>query len=203
MALDNYANLKQAIERFSKRTDISDVIDDFITLCESRIDNRLRLRENETRATATMSTSDRFLALPDSFLQMRRLTVTTSPQFEIYYKAPESMGIVNQIGRPRYFTVTSQIEFDRVPDSAYTLEMSYYKTLTPLTSLNTTNNVLTNYPELYLYGSLAELSRWANDSEMIDRYDLIFEKKLTDVEKQNSRGRFGPAPRMIYEGATP
>jgi len=200
MALDTYANLKQAIERFSHRTDISDVIDDFIDLAESRIDTRLQLRTNEERATASMS--GRFLALPDGFLQMRRLTITGSPNYEIHYRAPESMPILST-GRPKYYTITSQIEFDRVPDSAYPLEMSYYKVLVPLTSSNTTNDVLTNYPDLYLYGSLAELHRWARDEQTALYYDGIFEKKLIDAQKQERRGRYGAAPAMKQEGSTP
>ena len=74
MSLDRYANLKQAIQNFSHRNDISDVIDDFIDLAENKIDNGLRLRSNELRAQATIS-SGRFLALPDRFLEMRRMSL--------------------------------------------------------------------------------------------------------------------------------
>ena len=38
MAIDSYANLKQAIENWSHRTDISNVIDNFIELAENEID---------------------------------------------------------------------------------------------------------------------------------------------------------------------
>lgn len=203
MALDSYANLKAAIENFSHRNDISDVIDDFIDIAESRIDTRLKLRTNELRSTATAPTSDRFLALPDGFLQMRRLTITGNTNFEIHYKAPEAMTVSNASGRPRYYTITSQIEFDRVPDSGYTLEMSYYRTLTPLTTSNTTNDVLTNYPELYLYGSLSELHRWARDENTAGYYDGLFEQKLIDAQKQENRGRYGAAPSQKSEGPTP
>lgn len=201
MALDTYANLKQALERFSKRTDIIDLLDDFIDLCETRINSKLQLRSNEQRATASLST--RFLALPDAFLEMRRLTITGSPSYDVRYKSPESMQIQTTSGRPRYFTVTSQIEFDRVPDSSYTIEMSYYAKLTALSSSNTTNDVLTNYPDLYLYGSLAELHRWARDEETANYYDGLFENKLIDAQKQEKRGRYGPAPFMMNEGSTP
>jgi hypothetical protein len=81
--------------------------------------------------------------------------------------------------------------------------MSYYKVLVPLTSSNTTNDVLTNYPDLYLYGSLAELHRWARDEQTALYYDGIFEKKLIDAQKQERRGRYGAAPAMKQEGSTP
>lgn len=202
MSLNNYANLKQAIENWSHRTDISDVIDDFIDLAESRIDNRLQLRANELRATASATT--RFLALPNGFLQMRRLSVISGSQtYEIQFKSPEQMTIQSASGRPRQYTVTSQLEFDRVPDASYTLEMSYYRTLTPLSDSNTTNDVLTNYPDLYLYGALAEVHRWAMNEERAIYFDDLFNNKLIEAQKQEKRGRFGPSPAMRTEGPTP
>lgn len=204
MALNNYANLKQAIERFSHRTDISDVIDDFIDLAENRIDHDLKLRTNEQRATNTLSANSRFVALPSNFLEMRRLSlISGSNNYEIKYKAPEQMRLLNDSGRPDNYTVTSQLEFDRLADANYTLEMSYYVRLTPLDDTNTTNDVLTNHPNLYLYGSLAELFRWARDEEAAITYDAFFDKEMIKANKQERRGRYGPAPAMKYEGPTP
>lgn len=204
MALNNYANLKQAIERFSHRDDISNVVDDFIDLAENKIDHELELRTNEVRSTNTASTSSRFLSLPDSFLEMRRMSlINGSLNFEISFQAPEQMRIKNESGRPTYYTVTSQIEFDRTPDSAYTVEMSYYVRLTPLDDTNTTNDVLTNHPNLYLYGSLAELYKWARDEETSLFYESLFDKEMIKANEQENRGRFGPSMAMKYQGATP
>ena len=204
MALNNYANLKQTIERFSHRTDISDVIDDFIDLAENRIDSELYLRANETNTQDTLSTSSRFLALPSGFLQMRRVSlINGSLNFEIRYQAPEQMTLKNESGRPEYYTITSQLEFDKKPDSAYALEMSYYSKLTALDDSNTTNNVLTNHPNLYLYGALTELYKWARDEEAASFYNNFFQLELEKANKQENRGRYGPAPAMKYEGPTP
>lgn len=204
MAIDSYANLKQAIENFSHRTDISNVIDNFIELAENEIDKRLMLRNNELRATATMSTTDRFLALPDRFLKMRRLTlINGSLNYEIEYRGSESMPIQDSAGRPKYFTVTSQLEFDRVADSAYTLEMSYFSRLVPLTSSNTSNDVLTDYPDLYLWGCLTQLALWEKDLEQFQVYQSKFDNAMSEANKQERKGRYGTAPRMIKEGSTP
>jgi len=204
MAIDSYANLKQAIENFSHRTDISNVIDNFIELAENDIDKRLMLRNNELRATATMSTTDRFLALPDRFLKMRRLTlINGSLNYEIEYRGSESMPIQDSAGRPKYFTVTSQLEFDRVADSAYTLEMSYFSRLVPLTSSNTSNDVLTDYPDLYLWGCLTQLALWEKDLEQFQVYQSKFDNAMSEANKQERKGRYGTAPRMIKEGSTP
>lgn len=204
MTINNYANLKQAIENWSHRTDISNVIDNFIELAENEIDKRLMLRNNELRATATMSTTDRFLALPDRFLKMRRLTlINGSNNYEIAFKAPEQMTIQDTAGRPKYFTVTSQLEFDRTADSAYTLEMQYFSRLVPLTSSNTSNDTLTDYPDLYLWGCLTQLALWEKDVEMALNYQGKFDQAMNEANKQEKKGRYGTAPRMMKEGSTP
>ena len=204
MAISTFASLKQAIERWSHRTDLADVIDNFVELAENDIDKRLLLRDNELRAIATASTSSRFIALPDRFLKMRRLTlISGSLHYEIEYRGTESMPIQDSAGRPRYFTVTSQIEFDRVPDAAYTLEMSYFSRLQPLSTTNTTNDVLTNYPDLYLWGSLVQFALWTKDTEDLNVYQSKYDRAIELANKQERKGRYGTAPRMMKEGATP
>ena len=214
MPFDNYANLKAAIGNFSHRTDISDVIDDFIDLAEDKIDTDLKLRTNELRATATATVDTRFLALPDRFYKMRSLTVnkqsdatdeTEGSVSMCLYKTPQAMqeGVRTTTGRPRYFTVTSQLEFERPFDFAYTLEMSYFSNLVPLSDSNTTNDVLTNFPMLYFYGSLLFLSEYEKDTEQVIKYEQLFDKALAKANKQDRKGRHGPAPRMNTIGPTP
>lgn len=204
MAIDSFANLKQAIERWSKRTDISDVIDDLVTLAENRIDNRLRISSNNLRATATASTSDRFLALPTRFLEMRRFTLIKDTYYnDLIYVTPESMKIYGQAGIPKYFTITSQIEFDRVPADTYSLEQSYWTRLEPLSDSNTTNNVLDNFPQIYLQACLTELHYWARDEETASFHEQRLERLIDEANAEDLRGRYGPAPRMQIQGATP
>lgn len=204
MALDSYSNLKQAIENFSHRTDISDVIDDFIDLAENTIDKGLRMRSNESRERASAPTLDRFLALPDRFIEMRRLSlINGSVTKDVLYKSPEALQIADTSGEPQHFTITSQIEFDRTPSSAYTIEMVFYKGLSPLSSSNTSNDVLTNYPDLYLYGALMHLNNWTGDSQETSKYLNLFNAALESANFQEQRGRFGVAPVVGLEGWTP
>ena len=204
MALDSYANLKQAVELWSHRTDVSGVIDDFIDIAESRINTALMLRQNEKRATASASTSGRFLALPDRFHAMRRLSIINgSVTKDIEYRAPEALRIADTSGEPQYFTITSQIEFDRTPASAYTIEMSYHAELEPLSDANTTNNVLSTYPTLYLYGTLAELHKWSRDDVKAQYYEGMFANEIEICNRSDKKGRYGVTPVIGREGWTP
>lgn len=205
MSLNNFANLKAAVIRFSHRNDLSDVIGDIVKLAENRIDNRLRITANNERATASASTSDRFLALPNRFLEMRRFNlIKDSFYYELSYLSPESMHIYGQAGIPRYYTVTSQIEFDRTPADTYSLEMSYWQKLNPLSDSNTTNNVLTNFPQIYLQACLAELHfNYTQNNEEAAKHLQQFNFLVDEANAEDLRGRYGPAPVMRPERAAP
>jgi len=208
MALDSYSNLKDAVIDFSHRNDISDKLDDFILLAEETMfanpDFPLQLRQIETRATATTSTTDQFLALPDGFLTMRRLKLVLSGyDADVRFQAPEQMQTVGSSGIPAFFTVTSQIEFDRVTDSDYTVEMQYTAIPTGLSSSNTTNVILDNHPAVYLYGCLWALFGWANDDAQEAKYLAKFIGQIQGINKQYKLGRYGPGMAMRIEGSTP
>lgn len=204
MAINTYATLKDAVQRWSKRNDSLGTIDDFIDLAESDIWQRLRIRDMEARATATASVVDRFLELPTSFLEMRKLRLYSgSSQYDLTFSPPESLNVIPSSGQPASYTITSQIEFNRTAGSAYTVEMQYFKELAALSSANTTNAVLTRFPMVYLYGCLFHYAQWALDDAMLAKYGPLFESAIDAANKSDKKGRYGTAPYMRIERPTP
>ena len=204
----NYSNLKEELISFTGRNDIDSFLDTAIDICESRIYANpvapLRLRSMEIRATATLDTNSRFLALPTDFLAMRRLKLNLSGgDCDVKFMAPEQLSLNGDSGIPRHFTVTSQIGFDRTPDSAYEIEMQYFGRLTALSSSNATNNIITNYPEIYLYGCLSVINEFEAEEEKAGYYHNKFIEAIQGANKQDRRGRYGASPIMRIEGATP
>lgn len=210
MAFDTYANLKAAIRTWSKRTDLSDdQIDEFIDLAEESIfdnpDEILQTLDGETRATASTSITSRYLALPTGYLSMRRLRINVSGETptDVTYQPPEVLFVYPDAGRPNYFTVTSQLELDRLSDQVYEIDMQYQAKFTVLSSGNTTNFVLTNHPKIYMFGSLWALNLWSKKEEEASYYWSMFIDAVRGANKQYRKGRYGPAPFMRIEGDTP
>lgn len=199
MALDSYANLKVSIIEWSKRSDILSLTDDFIDIAESLMysnpDAQLRIRDMETRATGALSTADRYEALPTRYLQMRQVKLNLAHgDFLIDYQAPESMILKDVAGVPCFYTISNQIEFDRVPDDTYQIEFLYYQTLAPLSASATTNAILTRFPHIYLYGALYACADWALQPEQAAAYYQRFIAAIRGANQQDRRGR--------YHGAT-
>lgn len=204
MSLDSYVNLKASIRNWSHRNDMPDsLIDDFISLTETAMWQLLEIRDMSSRATASMG-ADRFLALPDDFIKMRRLSILTGGRvIDLKYATPESMQVVSTTSQPGFFTVTTQLEFDRVPDSTYEVEMTYFKELTPLSDSNTTNAVLTRFPDIYLSGALHYLFKWGAFESQSQDYLVKFSDAIKRANKQDKKGRYGPAMAGRREGSTP
>ena len=208
MALNNYANLKASIQTWSKREDVTDKIDDFLDLCEYEIYSNsvepLRIRSMVQLETSATSTSVRTQSLPTGFLEARRFDLTVSSQrYPISYITPDAQYIRTSTGTPSNYTITSQIEYDIIPDAAYVTNISYYGKLTALSSSNTTNDILTNFPNIYLYGGLSQLYTWAENDEEAAKYKTLFLQAIAGANNTDAEGSTGVATRKRRAGRNP
>ena len=209
MALDTYSNLKTAIIAMSGRDDLTEVLDDFIDIAESEMYGNklkaLRTREMEMRNEYTLSTADRYLALPANFLQMRQIRIQVG-DYEIPLKSstPGSIKVWPGQGVPEFFAVSgSTMEFDIIPDVAYTVELQYYEKPTPLSSSNQTNSVLTNHPNVYLFGSLWALYIRASEEDKANYQYSNFMGAIAGANSEAERARYGNAPAIQTRGYIP
>ena len=216
MSLTDYAGLKDAVRRWSKRKDATDdFIDDFIDLAEQTIYSNevspLRIKEMDTRATATVSITDRYLDLPDLFIDMRRFKInaqtSTTPGFaediDIRFRAPDQLLLNNLSGFPGFFSITNQIEFERIPDQLYIVEMQYFAKELPLDTDNPINAVLTRFPSIYLHATLSELWKYYNEEEKAEFYNAKALAAIVSANKAEKKAMYGNAPQIHKERSGP
>lgn len=203
MALTNYDELQKEIIDWSHRGDLGVKIPDFITLAEnimySNDQEVLTVRSMEVISTAL--TAGQYLSLPDDFESARSVRLVTGDNGgELKFQAPEQMRKQVSTGRPNFFTIAgNEIQFDRTPDSEYTIEIQYYRKATPLSDENLTNDILTNHPSIYLYGSLAQVFAYAQDDQQVVKYTQLFISAIKGANKADKKGRYGPAPTLSLD----
>lgn len=195
MAFTSYGELQTAIGNWLGRPGdglISAVIPDWIALCEARFNRELRLRAMETRATATLQ--DRFAGLPDGFLEMRSLRLNTNPPQALELVAPEFIGRVRAgaaAGRPRLFAIVDgEIELAPAPDAAYEAEMIYWKRFDTLSGTTTSNWLLANAPDVYLFGSLAEAAAYLGDDAHWPQWEQRYQLAVQRLQNADDRSRW-------------
>tara|TARA_R110000850_G_scaffold101828_1_gene210526 strand:- start:525 stop:1151 length:627 start_codon:yes stop_codon:yes gene_type:complete len=203
MALTNFDELYKSIVDWSHRGDLGEKIADFVALTENAMYSNdaevLTVRSMETISTAL--TAGQYLSLPDNFESARSVRlVTDDGGGELRFQAPEQMRKRVTGGRPSFFTIVgNEIQFDKVPDSEYTIEIQYYRKATPLTEANQTNDILTNHPNIYLYGALAQAFSYSQDDQQASKYIQLFIGAIKGANKADKKGRYGPAPSMSVE----
>ena len=204
MAFTDYDELQKEVIDWSHRADLGTKIADFITLAENTMYSNdqevLTVRSMET--ITTQLTTGQYVDLPTGFESARSVRLITGDNGGyLKYQAPEQMRKDVAVGRPNFFTIIgNQIQFDKAPDSEYTLEIQYYAKLTPLSDTNLTNDILTNHPSIYLFGALTALFAYALDTEQQIKYGQMFISAIKGANKADKKGRYGPAPSMSIQG---
>ena len=202
--LDTYDNLIKEIIDWSHRDDLGVKIPDFIQLAENAMYSNevevLAIRGMEMISTST--TTGQYVALPTDFESARSVRLVTGDNGgELRFQAPEQMRKQVATGKPTFFTVIgNEIQFDRVPDSAYTLEIQYYRKEPSLSTLVQTNAILTSHPSIYLYGALAQVYFFSQDEQQALKYTQLFISAIKGANKADKKGRYGPAPTMSIDG---
>ena len=68
------------------------------------------------------------------------------------------------------------------------LDFWYYAQIPELNNDNPTNWVLTRYPDLYFYGTLAHTAPYLKADERLQMWDSIYSRLMADIELEAERG---------------
>lgn len=205
MALDGtYSGLQSSIGDWLNRSDMAVVIPDMITLFESTANTELNLRTrfNLTSATITTVGNTATYALPADFLQTVALilnlqnsnvTLTPQPLSSIYTSNSSQTS-----AQPTSFTMDKNgIIFAPPPDQAYTITHYYYQKVPALVSNPTGNWLLTNYPQVYLFGSLVAGEAYLGTDPRIQTWGTLYDNALQKLGGSTARDQFGASPLRV------
>jgi len=194
VALANFTDLKASVADFLNRSDLTSVIPDFVTMAEAEFNRTLRVREMSIRTQGQID--GQYVKLPDDFLGMRNIDLMTDPVTPMTYKNLQNLDIHragDATGKPIYYSIIqNNIEFAPVPDGTYTLEIVYYQRIPTLSVNITTNWLLDNHPDAYLYGTLQHSAPYLHDDERVGiwagKYQQVIEQITTSDEKAKFSG---------------
>ena len=203
MSLDTYANLQTAIASYLHRADLTSAIPDFITLCEAGFNRELRIQTMETRVTATLD--EEYEDLPDDYIEMRRLKIIGESGKPLQYRPPEDLTLANprgEAGSTNWYTIIGNtIQFSRTP-SGWTMEMVYYKKIPVLSDSNTTNWMLTNNPDVYLYGALSAAAPYIVDDARLPVWKSLYAQAIQSVRDEDRAKRASGSPLVMRIGTS-
>jgi hypothetical protein len=194
MALDGtYSGLQASIAAYLNRDDLTAVIPDFIIAANNRIGRRLRVADMET--TATGSLTDGAAALPDDFIELRRVeNVGSSRNSVLTPLTPGAAGVdyeYNTAGVPNHYTITGNTITTYPNAGDGELRIIYYAKPPALSDDEPTNWLLTKAPEIYLYASLIEAAPYLMDDERVGIWGTMFNQACDQLQARDDMGRWG------------
>jgi hypothetical protein len=185
MSITNYSELQTSVASWLNRGDLSANIPDFITLAEAQLNTDLKTRSMETKVTLSTVAGTKTVALPTDMLEMRRLQVSGTYNQPLSYRSPDELSIdyaSNMSAQPIVFTVVGgNIELAPIPDGVYTLELTYQQRIPALSVSNTTNWLLTNWPNAYLYGALVAATPFIMNDARIQVWAQLYSQAIEGI----------------------
>ena len=201
MSIDNYSELKTALENWLDRTDLNARIPEFIQLAEVRIQRLLRPLGIEGRAYTTMVSGQEYYTLPTDFLSCRNVQVNSNPVRKLVYRSPEQLDHeypYSESGTPKAYTIIgTELQIKPLPSSTDNLEIAYFKKITPLSDANTTNWTITNAPDLILYGSLIEAEAYLVNDPRVGLWKNAYDEALSLINTEADKGRYSGSQLQI------
>lgn len=189
MSISTYAELVTAVTRNSYRSDLSSDIDNFIQLCESDMKTRLKNVDFETTTTLTVTAGS--ASLPSGYGGMRNVYWDTDLDRTLQYMTPDTFDAQNfTAALPSFYTIKgTTIKFGTTIDGSAVL--NYKGKLTGLSGSNTTNAIITNYPDAYLHGVMAQMFIFTRDAANAQVRQTIYEQAIQRIIKDNNERKYG------------
>lgn len=187
MSIATYSELQTAVARWIKRSDLTTNIPDFIRLAEIRLKSVVDLRVLETTADLVTTPSDATIALPTDFKSPIALWIADiNPQERLDQVLYSSMPFNVTPNRPQYWCIDDHtIRFQCPANNAYPIKFRYAQ-LFELSDTNPTNYVLTDYPDVYLFGALAEAADYTQDDVNGPKWNAKFNDAVQRCNNQEA-----------------
>ena len=206
MSIATYAELVTALDGASgylHRGDLTAKIPDFIRVAESRINRKLRVLLQETESTLTATIGSRLMSVPTLFGTPVALWLETyEPRDELIYRTPNDLPVTDTNGGSDFYTVDGDnIATENPADIAYSYTLRYW-TKFDIASTST-NTVLTNYPDIYIYGTLVASTAWTQDMSQLQFWAQQRDEAMAEAMADTRKTKGKATLRTEFGGSRP
>lgn len=189
--ITDYASLQAAAIDWMHRTDLAARAPEFVQIAEKEIFRELALRKIEAVETGTLSGDS--IPIPADCASIERLELEANGRkYTIDYTSPNGIeSLTGGTDLPGRFTVENGvIRLLAAPAGPYAYSVFFVPLLSALSNTNTTNWLLTNHHDVYLWGTCFQIAMWSGDAEDKATYAPLFQTAIDSVRRFDGRARF-------------
>jgi len=196
MAITNYTNLQTTIADFLNRDDLTAVIPTFIQLAEAQINREIRHWQMEARVSGQQSAGDQYMQIPSDWLETIRLHLTGSGTSALTLASRAAIADIRAKNEdisnvaPYYYThADGQFELYPTPVEDTDFELLYYQKIPDLAT-NSTNWLLTDAPDVYLYGALLHSAPYLAEDARVAVWSQMYAAAVQNVNTSSEKARY-------------
>lgn len=192
MAITTYSELQTAVANWLDRTDLTDRIPEFIALAEADINSHFAHRDIESTSTLTATVGSHTIALPTGYrspLNMWLLWAGSAGTQELRAVTRETLRITTVNAIPHAWCIDGDTIYFDCPansNSDYSFLFRWMGSIA-LSTTTTTNLVLTNYPNVYLFGALKEAAPYLRDPDALAIWEAKYSDAITKAKAKENR----------------
>ena len=206
----NYDEIKTLALSYSDRSDteVTDRMDNFIKIVESRINRFLMTMDMTTRAFVLTVEDQQYYRLPADFNGLRDIEVKSTiegrSKLTHSYLNPEQMNAqysgVEQGGEAFYTIIADQIQVWPTAVDDMILEIVYYKKVPNLNAVDTENWISLDNPDCYTFGLMTEISAFTKDVDAFKLWDARFKESLGEIDLRDEKNKWSGTPLQTRVG---
>lgn len=198
MSFENRAKLVESMADWLNRVGSPKVAErclDFITLHEARANRVLRERQMVQQATAILTNG--VIKLPPDWREVQSFQLNGGngerPKV-LTQVTPEQADRIRAEGRlvaPAHFCIVGKsLEIVPFTSEPLEIEMAYYRKVPALSADDSTNWLLEEHPDYYLYGALVHSAPYLRDDERATTWGVMAQAAQDEMLLANERSRF-------------
>jgi hypothetical protein len=180
MSITSYADLQTSMGKWLKRPDLATLFPDFIMLAERNFDRQIKTRAR--RESFSITPSVNLIALPSDWGRVIAVKYNDRP-----------VGFFPPSSDVRKIECGFQILGDKlrltVPQLGQKLFIEYYIAIEPLSDSNTSNWLLEDAPDIYLWGALAEAADYIRDATSQQKWMTRRDQAIADFIDDDSEAK--------------
>lgn len=195
MAITTYSELQTAVADFLNRDDLTATIPTFIALAEADFNRKIRHWRMEGRSTAAIASQ--YSAIPLDWLETIRFNITTANGTQRLKLASHAEMAERRLddedtaGTPLYYAMAGdEFEIAPTPDESYTADLLYYRKTDALSDGNTSNWVLANHPDAYLYTALVHSAPYLNEDQRATTWAALSQSAVDGINQESKQAKY-------------
>lgn len=197
-----YQGLLDEILAWINRPEVEQAAPSFVSFGEAWLNRTLRAQGMVRRAKTPLA--GQYIPLPSDFLEARNVQVNAGTA-GVRRLLPATLDIADTIRintapgasqeATHYVVVGDAMEVVPIQTGSPDIEMAYYARIPALSPSNTSNWLLLQHPELYLYASLAHASAFlADDDARVPMWRQSADRMAQELNQADTRRLYGEGP---------